>query len=551
MCYDTCLILNVTLENGVVTPEMDSNQGIITLVVQCDEDYVAVNGSNEISCQAGSYLETQLPVCLPLCGKPITFENSSYTLSGPSHAYTVTYSCAEGYIATPASQKTVKCINGTYPKVEVECRKICEQPPRISNSILAISGNETDYVASYTCKEGYTQVVGDFTHNCTNGEVTGVPPLCGISCPEPPQVNNSFYTVTRQVDGGLTVKYTCVQGCTISAGDQVLHCSNGIYIGCVPVCTPICPEPELIPFAATPVITGESFEKSAVYHCIDGYERYAGNTTLLCQDGIFVGEPLTCVKTCPTYKTHKHITCLETSERTYDVSYNCTCRPGLLKIEGTEYQFHCSNGTFTEEPLQCEPACSFSYDSVSTSCDFEGEIHSLFVNCSCKDGYHQVSGDQVRSCSHGAFNGSAIICAPSCPLSYSISNGNCSVEGNVTEAKITCNCLDGFVSTNDSLEVNCHHGVMDSFAPVCTAATALITTTTITNSYETTKVIISDEQETSDLTTVVTESQHGESSTISDYKTSPVQESRTSGLHDSEGVTTARISTDVSSTEKG
>ena len=465
---------------NTASPALIYDDGSLFLEVECKKGFTLANGSGSIPCFAGDYNKKLLPTCLEECEDPPILNNSVRIIHGPTYARVATYSCDSEYAATSTNLIST-CYNGAFSKLDVQCRKLCPPAPDVLHANSSKEGNSTDYIATYVCDENYSIASVNSIINCTEGIFVSELPVCEKNCPDPPEVNQA----TKEVEGNKSnqsVRYTCNEGYHLSDGNHSINCINGEYVGNVPTCVKICSEPHPINNTRY-IILGELHERVAVYSCVDGFVKYSGDDVSLCIDGEYIGRDIVCVPQCPTIYTDAHRSCLGNQKKDeaslLHTSYKCSCQPGMLQVSETSKSFMCTNGTFSGEPLRCEPPCPFDLVSEEVTCEETGAEYSKTVNCSCNQGYTYQGGDKLRNCTHGLFNGLKLLCAKDCPANLEIANTTCLSTGNDQQRTYNCTCQPGFYSIGGKMEYMCIDGVFTESIQSCqplTSTTPVINT---------------------------------------------------------------------------
>lgn len=447
------------------------------------------DGLEVLLCQAGRYSRVDIPSCWPVCPDPPPVDNATITVTGPPHALSATYECYAGFVPSDGVSIQTQCSNGRYEDINSSCLRLCPNAPTVPLSHHTVIGDQTAYRATYTCDSGYTLVSGDSVLNCSDGILVGVIPSCAIVCPDPPIAENSRMEVVGRADRWV-VRYTCTEGYTISSGQSTISCVRGIYIGCSPVCSPVCPDPPVVTNADI-IVTGEIHSRQVIYQCWDDFVLHSGDGILSCYNGTYDSNVPACIPTCPSFIGDAHMDCVEDGNP-ISRDYQCKCHEGMIRKPSSSEVFACLNGTLTDIPLDCEPPCYFDYDEFKMKCVLTEylKFSLVYVDCQCNDGYVYVSGNRSRRCLDGLLYDTEMTCSEICPQTLVIENGFCTSDGASPITMYTCRCLEGYsMVAGDSL-LHCTDPEMYDKLPKCVSSNLRtpepnVTQTLTTNRWET------------------------------------------------------------------
>eukprot|EP00058_Branchiostoma_floridae_P021788 XP_002607278.1 hypothetical protein BRAFLDRAFT_125175 [Branchiostoma floridae] len=158
---------------------------------------------------------------------------------------------------------------------------------------------------TYRCRTGYSRVSGDYTRTCSGGRWVGTNLVCrrvGADCrSSPPFVPNTIRSGCAAPYKHLeTCRYQCRRGYSRVTGSTYKRCQNGGWSGS----DLICRYTATLPCSAPPIRTWSfrygcyppyTHGERCSFACRNGSPQ-SGSSTRTCNNGVWSGTPLTCVR---------------------------------------------------------------------------------------------------------------------------------------------------------------------------------------------------------------------------------------------------------------
>ncbi|KAK4305073.1 hypothetical protein Pmani_023017 [Petrolisthes manimaculis] len=405
--------------------------------IVCDAGY-AVEGENNLMCNADGNWDNELPHCLPvLCPPAPQVDHAIYNSTERQfESFTVLeYRCDRGYETTVERYETalLTCsASGQWEPQTVECLPVnCGDPGTIPFGTIVGDNYTYGSEVQFICDDGY-KLLGPSSGECqADGDWSNYAAAClQIICP--PSGRFQFGTVVADDSTntfGTTLAYNCNVGYFLE-GSAYRNCSlDGEWTGSAPYCRPVtCPEPFQ---ALNAMLEGEVYEygHSVRYTCHNGY-LMQGRAELVCQaDGSWSTEAPIC----------EMITCPDAPE----------LLRGTWKVKSIE-----------EHPIKAEPLSAKGRKGSSKGHRSAGSLAKLqtllqesreevlhrfgeIIEAECETGYATLSGS-VLVCTEAGWNGQVPQCsAISCPIPIDIRRGRVTGNNYTFGGTITYQCNEG------------------------------------------------------------------------------------------------------------
>lgn len=360
------------------------------------------------------------------------------------------YSCSSDYYHTSINDETIlQCQHGVFTSLDNQlyCSKKCGTLPSAENAKIS---DLTDLYAKYTCDEGYLDADGG-AMSCVNGmwqETIGI--LCLLKCDledKPSGVYTKPLNTSLTEQGEVIVTYTCLDDYHPDEGytsPHSLSCINDVWTADTGphkslTCSQNCPS------LSTPVrsaVTHSSWYE-IIFSCDSDYVHSAGNMTIKCENGSWIGQLPTCSKLCedPIAGTNSTHTIMGPS---YACVVTYTCEDGTHPTKGytDPYTIVCTDGAYNSTHwLDCELDCPLSPPSIA------GLVWTANVSSAagvCDKGYTLI-GQPGLECQSGVWTGDLPICVKHCSnqRKLDISNGQLEVSGDSHNQTLTYTCDSG------------------------------------------------------------------------------------------------------------
>ncbi|XP_052712746.1 uncharacterized protein LOC128186852 [Crassostrea angulata] len=127
--------------------------------------------------------------------------------------------------------------------VEVNIDVTCDDRDlRIDNAVYNVTGNQFNDSVKYRCLGGFNHTSGDLYRQCNHlGHWTGTSPTCSAVCDITSlHIDNANYTKTGNLYND-SVTYRCLEGSNHTSGDLYRRCNHlGNWTGTSPTCTRPC-----------------------------------------------------------------------------------------------------------------------------------------------------------------------------------------------------------------------------------------------------------------------------------------------------------------------
>ncbi|XP_071483346.1 coagulation factor XIII B chain-like [Diadema antillarum] len=266
----------------------------------------------------------------------------------------VTYSCS-GALIGPQSNE---CQSGNWA---LGTGPTCEAASGCTRPQLPVNGNVTayqDFYSLYTridyyCEEDFS-IIGPQQAVCDSGGIWNPfnTPTCAASC-QAPEFQNSATTGGTYLNAEV-ITYACAPNFTL-IGVSSATCRDGVWDpASVPICLGKCLPPVIDNSNLAVQQTAVNHGDAVVIVCDMGFSAgSASTTTLICDNGSFNGEPLTCYPNCPDIGPVSFgvIYGAAAPYQHGDIAY-FTCYSGYELADGTSSSV-CQNGVWTSQAPVC------------------------------------------------------------------------------------------------------------------------------------------------------------------------------------------------------
>ncbi|KAH3700423.1 hypothetical protein DPMN_075399 [Dreissena polymorpha] len=317
---------------------------------------------------------------------------------------------------TILSQVRLALWNSDYPNCTLkDCGRL-----EVTNGDVTFSNGLTTFneIASYTCKTGY-DLRGSATRTCeASGNWSLSAPTCVILDCGSLTINNGVVTLSnRATTFNETATYTCNTGYHLTE-EAVRTCeASGRWSMSAPTCVI-----RDCGFLSDPVnglvnfVDGTTYNRSAAYSCIPGYEMN-GPMLRVCQaDGTWEGIAPTClIHDCGAPPTYNN-TQVNMTRSTYGSTVSYSCNTGYNRTSRENSVLICNATGYWDGTVDpCLPVdCGLPAYVVNSVYRLNGENRTTYgsvVNYSCATGYYQSGGQSQLACNtEGQWTGNRINC---------------------------------------------------------------------------------------------------------------------------------------------
>ncbi|XP_062595954.1 uncharacterized protein LOC134257344 [Saccostrea cucullata] len=181
-------------------------------------------GTNECSAD----WTTLKTICTPTdCPDPPDLANAYKVYNGVSNGSTAMYSCMPGY-AQSSHDVIITCTDGSWSSSTVFCEAICAAPPSIPNADVQVF----DFMAIYSCQEGYLSQTGSSLISCSQSVWQTTTFSCTASCGPAPNITGADVLVNGDV-----AMYACHYGFSATNADNEINCVSGTWPSTTFQCT--------------------------------------------------------------------------------------------------------------------------------------------------------------------------------------------------------------------------------------------------------------------------------------------------------------------------
>ena len=364
-----------------------------TAVYQCSSDHYPKTHYNEVSlqCHHGVYpaLDNQL-VCAEKCGPPPSLHHAAISNHNDS---TVNYICDEDSFDHDVEEGEMRCENGSWVEIiEIDCRKSCD-PDKIPSGVQATYETSLtdrgEVIATYTCLDGYHAAQG-FTDphelSCVDdmwaSSIGPHQPLnCTLDCP-------GLATPTGAVlthNDSNQIRFTCDTGYSLTNGNLALQCVDGLWIGQPPTCSKICPSPP-VGDQSTHELTGANHSTVVIYSCNKGSHPISTHTdpyTVTCTDGLYnSSNGLLCEMNCVAPPSIAGLSW--TVVDVYSARGECA---GIYTLIGQD-SIDCEAGAWTGDLPYCVKHCSEERipKIINGWWNVTGDLYNQTISYTCENG---------------------------------------------------------------------------------------------------------------------------------------------------------------------
>ncbi|XP_059840538.1 E-selectin-like isoform X6 [Hypanus sabinus] len=467
-----------------------------TCVFSCIEGF-AINGSNNLQCEASSQWTAEVPTCEVV--KCTALENpeqgtvSCSHLLGPfSYNATCDFKCERGFVLN--GSETIQC--GAFgqwtpqiPSCEAMKCDMLRNPDRGShNCTHPIDHYSYNSSCDFSCAEGF-MLVGSHRLECRDsGQWTAEIPTCrAVSCQTVTQPERGMVNCTHPI-GDFSYSSTCSFDCTegfVLQGSEVLVCeANGQWTAPVPNCKAVTcqtiTQPERGMVNCTQPIGRFSYSSTCSFDCTEGFVLQ-GSEMLVCEaNGQWTAPVPNCkAVTCQTLTDPEQGT-MNCSHPIGDFSYSSMCDFSCgegFALKGSKNLQCQSNGQWTAQNPNCEVLicerlmqpehgamnCFHSTGSFSfnSACDF-----------SCAEGFTLVGSHRLECRASGQWTAAKPTCrAVQCDALNTPYRGsmNCTHPFGKFRYSSKCevSCVKGF-ALKGAAEIECTgSGNWTNMLPVC------------------------------------------------------------------------------------
>ena len=463
--------------------------------IECEKGFKLI-GEDSMVCQSnGEWSSTESTQCLILtCSIPKVIAHGVYRASNRFvYNSTVTYECDSGYELQ--GNWAITCDEtGEWNSEAPHCTRIyCNPPPQIENGFIEGSQYPAGAKIRYHCNEGFIQVGGDMTRECTNNRTwTGVVPKCTVILCELQWDIDNGQILSNDNRYGAVIQYVCNEGYELN-GPIFRRCeANGNWNVREPICAPItCTDPVKIDNG---YIIGNDYTYNSVitYACKDNYD-ISGDITRTCKaDRTWSGTTAHCrIKKCsPPRQTSIEHGEVMGDDYSAGSALRFQCDEGY-KLSGPQSVVCQGGSSWSSEFPQCDKvSCGLPPMLENAIVDGNAYEYGEKVKFRCKKGYYIV-GDAKTICQQdGSWSVVRARCNPiSCghppKIPFTIMTGDSFSFGDFVYYK----CKDGLeLRGNNLLQCNAYgkwkgelpscQEVSCGFAPVIPHASVIVSKTT-------------------------------------------------------------------------
>ncbi|BFZ24454.1 hypothetical protein BsWGS_27494 [Bradybaena similaris] len=301
----------------------------------------------------------------------------------------------------------------------VECIKVdCGTPPSTANTFFVATDTTFGATVDYVCARDSVPESGQGSLVCNGSALwAGEPLTCKrIDCGAPPSVPNATFTATNRTLGGAAT-YNCAPGYRSAHGDTTLYCNtSGAWQGSLLSCTAIdCNAPPSLPNTQLQV-SGTTFNQSANYSCVPGFEYEQGQFHLVCGlSGNWTGDPLTCkIIDCGSPPLEAGLL-VEARNTTFGQVASYSCRDGFSYSSGDSNLTCDLRGNWAGQLMKCSVIdCGTPPSEAGLLVEARNTTFGQVASYSCRDGFSYSSGDSNLTCDlQGNWAGQLMKCTAS------------------------------------------------------------------------------------------------------------------------------------------
>ncbi|XP_059840536.1 P-selectin-like isoform X4 [Hypanus sabinus] len=436
-----------------------------TCVFSCIEGF-AINGSNNLQCEASSQWTAEVPTCEVV--KCTALENpeqgtvSCSHLLGPfSYNATCDFKCERGFVLN--GSETIQC--GAFgqwtpqiPSCEAMKCDMLRNPDRGShNCTHPIDHYSYNSSCDFSCAEGF-MLVGSHRLECRDsGQWTAEIPTCrAVSCQTVTQPERGMVNCTHPI-GDFSYSSTCSFDCTegfVLQGSEVLVCeANGQWTAPVPNCKAVkCDmlrSPDRGTYNCTHPVVRFGYRSWCDFSCAEGF-TLMGSHTLECRaSGHWTAEAPTCRAVSCQIVTQPERGMVNCIHPFGDFSYNSTCSFDCTEgfvLQGSEMLVCEANGQWTAPVPNCK----------AVTCQTITQPERGMVNCTQPIGRFSYSSTCSFDCTEGfVLQGSEMLV--------------CEANGQWTAPVPNCKAVTCQTLTDpEQGTMNCSHPIGDfSYSSMC------------------------------------------------------------------------------------
>ncbi|XP_071491017.1 LOW QUALITY PROTEIN: sushi, von Willebrand factor type A, EGF and pentraxin domain-containing protein 1-like [Diadema antillarum] len=529
-----CSLINCgdppVINNADISPERRFNE---TVRYTCRHGYVS-DDSMELFCDATGTWQGLPPTCSPIfCGPPPSQENGFFLGDTWTFPSSVELSCNGGYELL--GDPHIHCLgSGQWSNSSSRCTPLsCQLPVTISHGIII--GLEFTYGShiEYQCHDGYI-LEGQSTLHCTENALwSGPPPRCrAVNCGPPADMEDGLYigydftfnqtvlyicqpgfefgreadyveamclangtwsqltAVCRAVNCGepappahgsvagsvytysSIITYSCNPGYTLIGLSSQTCTSNGTWSGPAPSCEPRdCGGPPMILNGVASYIP-TTFESTANYSCLTGYQSSTPLTLQCDAAGMWVGEAdnTSCQRIqCEEEMVIHNGFAEDAGPYVYGDIVQISCTEGFKS--DTIRQMECTAlGTWMPKNISCEPIFCPPVQAPENGIIVSGSQRwgeELMIGC--VEGYRLVGNESILCTGDGVWIGGVPECVViTCEALQTPENGVLRVEDHSYGNRAEFECDRGFQMVGSNTTECTGRGTWSNPPPTCT-----------------------------------------------------------------------------------
>ncbi|XP_072919424.1 P-selectin-like isoform X2 [Hemitrygon akajei] len=469
-----------------------------TCVFSCIEGF-AINGSNNLQCEASSQWTAEVPTCeVVKCTALENPEQGSVSCShllGPfSYNATCDFKCERGFVLN--GSETIQC--GAFgqwtpqiPSCEAMKCDMLRNPDRGShNCTHPIDYYSYNSSCDFSCAEGF-MLVGSHRLECRDsGQWTAETPTCrAVSCQTVTQPERGMVNCTHPI-GHFSYSSTCSFDCTegfVLQGSEMLVCeANGQWTAPVPNCKAVTcqslTDPEQGTMNCSHPIGDFSYSSMCDFSCVEGF-ALKGSKSLQCQsNGQWTAQNPNCEVLICERLMQPEQGAMNCSHPIGSFSFNSTCdfscAEGFI-LNGSDHLQCEANGQWTAQSPKCTAVkCDMlrNPDRGTYNCTHPVDHFGYRSWCdfSCAEGFTLMGSHTLECRASGHWTAEAPTCrAVSCQTVTQPERGmvNCTHPIGHFSYSSTCSfdCTEGFVLQGSEMLVCEANGQWTAPVPNCKA----------------------------------------------------------------------------------